>query len=60
MIRKGSFVRFVGKDRAVNVGTYLLVHDVKGDSVVVWLGLSNKGKWTKRTVNASDLEVVVE
>ena len=59
MIKRGSVVRFVGKSKVIPAGKVLMVHDVKDDSAIVWFH-SASGKWSKKTVSVSDLEVVVE
>lgn len=58
MIRKGSLVRYAGESKAIPGGKYLLVHDLKDGKVVVWL--RGDGKWKTKTIDAKDVEEVVE
>ena len=58
-MKKGSLVRFKGHSRVIPTGKLLFVHDVRNDNVVVWV-VGASGKWSKKTVSMSDLELVVD
>ena len=58
MIRKGSLVRFKGKDKRLWDGQMLSVHEVIGDKAVLWFERKAKDKWSKITVRIIDLEEV--
>jgi hypothetical protein len=57
MFRRGSLVEYVGSDKMFDPGKKLMIHDVKGDSVIVWTNQS--GKWSKKTIKAANVKEVV-
>ena len=60
MIRKGSFVKYVGKDMPqIWHGKMLSVSERVGDKIKVFV-IGKKGEWKTVTIDVKDVEVILE